>query len=71
MQHLFDNENDEMSEVYRKVRRPVFIDSNKDYDVQDLILLAFQMYELEACRLEEAAKGLPTIKGVPEVSKYG
>ena len=36
MRHLFDNENHEMSEVYRKVRRPVFIDGNKDNDVQDL-----------------------------------
>ena len=47
----------------------MFIDGNEDNDVQDLLLLASQMYELEACRLEEAAKGSPTFKGVPEVSK--
>ena len=47
----------------------MFIDGNEDNDVQDLLLLASQMYELKACRLEEAAKGSPTFKGVPEVSK--
>ena len=50
MWHLFDNENHEMYEVYRKVRRPAFIDGNEDNNVQDLLLLASQMYELEACR---------------------
>ena len=68
--HLFDDENHEksMPEVQKGEKRPAFIDSDEDNDVEDLLLLASQVYELEA-RLEGAAKGSPTIKGVPEVSK--
>ena len=71
--HLFDDENHEksMPEVQKSEKRPAFIDSDEDNDVedlQDLLLLASQVYELEA-RLEGATKGSPTIKGVPEVSK--
>ena len=68
--HLFDDENHKksMPEVQKSEKRPAFIDSDKDNDVEDLLLLASQVYELEA-QLEEAAKGSPTIKGVPKVSK--
>ena len=68
--HLFDDENHKksMSEVQKSEKRPAFIDGDEDNYVEDLLLLASQVYELEA-QLEEAVKGPPTIKGVPEVSK--
>ena len=60
--HLFDNENHEklMPDVQKSEKRPAFIDGNEDNDVEDLLLIASQVYELEA-QLEEAAKGLLTI----------
>ena len=55
--HLFDDENHKklMSEVQKSEKRPAFIDGDEDNDVEDLLLLASQVYELEA-QLEEAAK---------------
>ena len=60
--HLFDDENHEklMFEVQKSEKRPVFIDGDEDNDVEDLLLIASEVYELEA-QLEEAAKGSPTI----------
>ena len=60
--HLFDDENHEklMSKVQKSEKRPAFIDGNEDKDVEDLLLIASQVYELEA-QLEEAAKGSQTI----------
>ena len=68
--HMFGDENHKklMSEIQKSEKRPAFIDGDEDNDVEDLLLLASQVYELEA-QLEEAANGSPTIKGVPEVSK--
>ena len=65
--HLFDDENHEksVSEAQKSEKRPAFIDSDEDNDVEDLLLLVSRVYELEA----QATKGSPTIKGVPEVSK--
>ena len=51
-----------MSEIQKSEKRPAFIDGDEDNDVEDLLLLASQVYELEA-QLEEAANGSPTIKG--------
>ena len=46
MRHLFDDENHEksMSEVQKSENRPAFLDSNEDNDVEDLLLLASQVY---------------------------
>ena len=59
MRQLFDDKNHEksMSEEQKSEKRPVFIDGSEDNDVEDLLLLASQVYELEVCQLEEAAKG--------------
>ena len=52
-----------MSEV-QNGKKPAFIDDDKDKDVDDLLLLASQVYELEDQL--EATKGSPSIKGVLE-----
>ena len=48
---LFDDKNyrKSMYQVQKSEKRPVFIDSNEENDVEDLLLLASQVYELEAC----------------------
>ena len=48
--HLFDGKNHDksMSEVQKSEKRPAFIDGNEDNDVEDLLLLVSQVYELEA-----------------------